>query len=98
MAVIKDFKRVANDLKNFLNSVRPNVDTYPGTYTRDVVIDAPSAERAALSAPRAGGKVRATPVARRLAKEHNLDLTEIVAKYEIAGAVKEEHVRLFLDA
>ena len=48
MAIIKDFKRIVNDLKNFLNSVRPNVDISPGTYTRDVVIDAPSAELSTL--------------------------------------------------
>jgi len=48
MAIIKDFKRIVNDLKNFLNSVRPNVDTTPGTYTRDVIIDAPASELSSL--------------------------------------------------
>ena len=48
MAVIKDFKRIVNDMKNFLHSVRPNVDTSPGSYTRDVIIDAPSNEMANL--------------------------------------------------
>jgi len=48
MPIIKDFKRIVNDLKNFLYSVRPNVDTSPGTYTRDVVIDAPANELSAF--------------------------------------------------
>lgn len=44
MAIIKDFKTIVNSLKTFLHSVRPNVDTSPGSYTRDVVIDAPANE------------------------------------------------------
>ncbi len=44
MATIKDFKKLVNDFKAFLNAVRPNVDVSPGTYTRDVVIDAPANE------------------------------------------------------
>ena len=48
MATIKDFRRLINDLKRFLQSVRPNVDTSPGTYTRDVILDAPANELSIL--------------------------------------------------
>lgn len=44
MAVIKSFLNVVNAMRNFLYSARPNVDTTPGTFTRDVVIDAPARE------------------------------------------------------
>lgn len=45
----------------------------------------------------AGAAIRATPAARRLAKENQVDLVEIAAALEIAGPVKEEHVREFLE-
>ncbi len=45
----------------------------------------------------AAKNVRATPAARRLAKENKLDLAAIAEKYGIVEAIKEEHVRRFLD-
>lgn len=46
---------------------------------------------------RPGGGVRATPAARRLAREHGVDLEEIADNLHLKGAVKEEHVREYLD-
>ena len=48
MATIKSFRDVVNAMLRFLYSRRPNVDTSPGTFTRDVVIDAPSRELESL--------------------------------------------------
>ncbi|MHC4886460.1 MAG: biotin/lipoyl-containing protein [Planctomycetota bacterium] len=42
------------------------------------------------------GRVRATPVARRLAKEHNLDLQAVADTLKVEGAVKEEHIQAYL--
>ena len=44
MAVIKSFQDIVTAMIRFLYSSRPNVDTSPGTFTRDVIIDAPSRE------------------------------------------------------
>lgn len=41
--------------------------------------------------------VRATPAARRLAKERDVDLVELVQTFRIEGPVKEEDVRQFLE-
>jgi len=48
MAVIKSFLTIVNAMRRFLHAERPNVDTSPGTFTRDVVIDAPSKELESL--------------------------------------------------
>ena len=48
MAVIKSFRDVVNAMIRFLYSERPNVDSSPGTFTRDVVIDATSRELESL--------------------------------------------------
>ncbi len=45
----------------------------------------------------AGAAIRATPAARRLAKESQADLAEIAAALGVEGPVKEEHVRKFMD-
>jgi len=42
------------------------------------------------------GKVRATPAARRLAREHQVDLTELAASIGF-GLVQEEHVLRWLE-
>jgi uncharacterized phage protein gp47/JayE len=44
MATIKQFKDIVNSMLRFLSSKRPNVDTSPGTFTRDVVVDAVASE------------------------------------------------------
>jgi len=44
MAVIKSFKDIVNAMIRFISSERPNIDTSPGTFTRDAIIDAPSRE------------------------------------------------------
>jgi pyruvate/2-oxoglutarate dehydrogenase complex dihydrolipoamide acyltransferase (E2) component len=59
-------------------------------------ISAVAAEPAAAPAA-AGGRVRATPAARRLARELGLDLPTVAAAMEVKGALKEEHVRAFVD-
>ena len=52
----------------------------------------------AAPVPLAGGPaVRATPVARRLAKEAGIDLAEIVKKYALTAPVTEKDVRRFLN-
>jgi len=48
MATIKSFRDIVNAMIRFLYSARPNVDTSPGTFTRDVVIDTPSRELESL--------------------------------------------------
>lgn len=44
MATIKSFKDIVNSMLSYLHSQRPFVDASPGTFTRDVVIDAPASE------------------------------------------------------
>ena len=46
--------------------------------------------------PAAGARVRATPAARRVAKEHGVDLAEVRDKLRVKGAVNDKHVREFL--
>ncbi len=48
MAIIKSFKDIVNSMLRYLHTQRPNVDTSPGTFTRDVVIDAPATEISSL--------------------------------------------------
>lgn len=48
MAVIKSFRDIVNAMLRFLYSTRPNVDTSPGTFTRDVVMDTPARELESL--------------------------------------------------
>lgn len=48
MAVIKSFKDIVNSMLRLLHALRPNVDTSPGTFTRDVIVDAPANELASL--------------------------------------------------
>lgn len=44
MAIIKSFKDIVNSMLRYLHLQRPFVDASPGTFTRDVVIDAPASE------------------------------------------------------
>ena len=44
-----------------------------------------------------GSRVRATPAARRLAKEHGIDLGEVKRSLGLEGIVREEDVRRFLE-
>lgn len=44
MATIKSFKDIVNSMLRFLFTKRPNVDTSPGTFTRDVIIDTVASE------------------------------------------------------
>jgi len=44
MATIKKFRDIVNSMLRFLYTKRPNVDTSPGTFTRDVIIDAVASE------------------------------------------------------
>jgi len=44
MAVIKTFRDIVNSMLRYLRSKRPNVDTSPGTFTRDVVVDSVASE------------------------------------------------------
>ena len=48
MATIKSFKDIVNSMLRYLHVQRPFVDASPGTFTRDVVIDAPSSEMESL--------------------------------------------------
>jgi len=48
MAMIKSFSDIVNAMLRFLYSKRPNVDASPGTFTRDVIIDAPAGELSSL--------------------------------------------------
>jgi len=48
MAIIKSFVDIVNSMRSYLHSQRPLVDASPGTFTRDVVIDAPSNELESL--------------------------------------------------
>ena len=47
--------------------------------------------------PTSGSRVRATPAARRLAKEHGIDLGEVKRSLGLEGIVREEDVRRFLE-
>jgi len=60
----------------------------------------PAAAAPVAAAPEASGdaRVRATPAARRLAREKGVALGEVAAALDLAGAVREEDVRRFLDA
>jgi pyruvate dehydrogenase E2 component (dihydrolipoamide acetyltransferase) len=49
------------------------------------------------SGPAVGGGVRATPVARRLAKEAGVDLAAIVAALKLTGPVNEKDVKAYLE-
>lgn len=51
----------------------------------------------AAAAIAAGSGVRATPVARRLAKEAGVDLAAIVAALKLTGPVNEKDVKAFLE-
>lgn len=62
---------------------------------QQVSIETGAAERPARAAK--AGRVRATPAARRLAKQHDLDLADIEPA-EAGGIVGEEDVRRHLDA
>lgn len=48
MAIIKSFKDIVNSMLRYLHSQRPFADASPGTFTRDVVIDAPASEMESL--------------------------------------------------
>jgi len=48
MAIIKSFRDIVNAMLRYLHSQRSNVDTSPGTFTRDVVIDATANELSSL--------------------------------------------------
>jgi pyruvate dehydrogenase E2 component (dihydrolipoamide acetyltransferase) len=41
-------------------------------------------------------KIRATPAARRLAKESGIELGDVVSALTVKGAVKEEHIKQYL--
>jgi pyruvate/2-oxoglutarate dehydrogenase complex dihydrolipoamide acyltransferase (E2) component len=53
---------------------------------------------ASVPRPVSAAGVRATPAARRLAKENGVDLGEIAEALKISGPVKEEQVREFLQS
>ena len=46
--LIKSFKNIVNSMLRYLHLRRPNVDTSPGTFTRDVVIDSVANELSSL--------------------------------------------------
>ena len=50
------------------------------------------------AAPVAGAGVRATPAARRLAKEAGVNLADVVAKLKLTGPVNEADIKKFLEA
>lgn len=50
------------------------------------------------TAPIAGAGVRATPAARRLARESGVNLADVVARFKLTGPVNEADVRKFLEA
>jgi pyruvate/2-oxoglutarate dehydrogenase complex dihydrolipoamide acyltransferase (E2) component len=56
-----------------------------------------SAAPSTAGGPVAGAGVRATPVARRLAKEAGVDLAEIVKALNLTGPVNEKDVKAFLE-
>jgi len=53
-------------------------------------------KEAANVAAAAGNAVRATPAARRIAKEHGVDLAAVVAKFSLTAPVGEKDVLKFL--
>ena len=58
----------------------------------------PTASGAPTSAaPVAGAGVRATPAARRLAKEAGVNLADVVAKLKLGGPVNEADIKKFLE-
>lgn len=48
-------------------------------------------------APLAGAGVRATPAARRMAKEAGIELSEIAKKFSLSGPVNEKDVKRYID-
>ncbi len=50
------------------------------------------------AAPVSGAGVRATPAARRLAKEAGINLADVVAKLKLSGPVNEADIKKFLEA
>lgn len=60
---------------------------------------APTVEmRRPVEFSRPGSDVRATPAARRLAKENGISLSEVAQRLGVTGPVKEEHIREFLES
>lgn len=80
-------------MKRFLTTDTVQLEVYEeedlpvSTDDTTVVIARPNSDR-----------VRATPAARRLAKENNLDLAAIAAARELEGMVREEDVRRYLES
>ena len=63
-----------------------------------VAVTPPSATAAApVVAPPAAGAVRATPAARRVAREAGVDLAEVARVLKLDGPVNEKDIRAFLD-
>jgi pyruvate dehydrogenase E2 component (dihydrolipoamide acetyltransferase) len=52
----------------------------------------------AVAAPVGGSAVRATPVARRMAKEANINLADVVAKLKLTAPVNENDIKKFLES
>ena len=56
-----------------------------------------STTAANAAAPVAGAGVRATPAARRIAKEAGVNLADVVAKLKLTGPVNEADIKKFLE-
>lgn len=65
--------------------------------TVEINLNSGDALQAPPRAPAPGGSVRATPAARRLAKELGVDLQDVAERFENADILKEDHVREFAD-
>lgn len=61
----------------------------------DLDLDLPAA---AKSRAARAGRVRATPAARRLAREHDLTIEQVAAALDLQGVIGEDDVRRFLEA
>lgn len=48
MAIIKSFKNIVNSMLRYLHTRRSNIDTGPGTFVRDVVVDTTANEMSSL--------------------------------------------------
>jgi len=64
---------------------------------RQVTVRIRPGEEDAPGAPAPSGAVRATPAARRLAKELGVDLAAVRDALSVTGAVRDEHIRRYAD-
>ncbi|MBN1809697.1 MAG: hypothetical protein JW909_11565 [Planctomycetes bacterium] len=91
----------AEDERRLVDGVREEnqrilSEFHPGGMDMDVPGEEVAGEKV-QAAPAGGGKVRATPGARRLAKGEGADLTAVREALGLEGIVREEHVRAYME-